>query len=87
METANSAKIELKAYSFAALTEQLRNPRIVRVGIFQNSLPVPTWSPIKETRDALYEMAKEVVAIAATAKVNVFCFQEAWGNFIMDSRK
>lgn len=83
MDAAKSAKIELKAYAFQSIPEQLRSPRIVRVGIFQNSIPVATWTPVKEARDAFHQMAKEVLAIAATANVNVFCFQEAWGKFFI----
>lgn len=79
VDKAKDVKIELKAYSFPSKPEQVRNSRIVRVGIFQNSIPVPTWTNVKKARDAFYEMAKEVLAIAAMGKVNIFCFQEAWG--------
>lgn len=79
LDAAKTAKIDLKAYAFPSKAEQLRSPRITRVGIFQNSIPLPTWTPIKDMRNAFYEIAKEVVGIAAEAKVNVFCFQEAWG--------
>lgn len=81
VDTAKTAKIELKSYTFPSQTEQLRKPRIVRVGIFQNSIPVATWTPLQDARNAFYNMAKEAIAIAANAKVNIFCFQEAWGEF------
>lgn len=73
--------IELACYELACPNEQLRKPRLVRVGLFQHKIPLPTWSPIKEMRDALFKLASEVVELASEEGVNVFCFQEAWSKY------
>lgn len=70
--------IEIKAYRFNCAKEQTRTPRVIRVGLFQNKLPLPTWTPIQEQRQALYNLAEKTIDMAATAKINVICFQEAW---------
>lgn len=59
----------------------MRKPRIVKVGIFQHKIPLPTWSPIKEMRDAMFQMAAEALEVASNGGVNVFCFQEAWSEY------
>ncbi|KAK3919016.1 Beta-ureidopropionase, partial [Frankliniella fusca] len=69
---------EIKGYAFAAAQEQLRSPRIVRVGLIQNKIVVPTDRPIKEQRDALHQRISTIVKAAAEAQVNIICFQEAW---------
>ncbi|XP_023015203.2 beta-ureidopropionase [Leptinotarsa decemlineata] len=69
---------ELLSCGFNSEKEQLRIPRRIRVGLFQHSTPLPTWSPIKEMRDAIFKMAEQVLEVAYKEGVNVFCFQEAW---------
>lgn len=66
---------------FNCKEEQLRVPRKVRVGLFQHQHPVPTSTSIKETRDAIFKLAKEAIEVAFKGGVNVFCFQEAWSKF------
>lgn len=39
---------ELQGYGFEAAVEQLRTPHIVRVGLIQNKIPLPTDSPVAE---------------------------------------
>jgi beta-ureidopropionase len=70
--------LELVSCRFDSAPEQLRPPKIVRVGILQHKLPLPPGVPIKEQRDALYKLAKGAIETAAIGGVNVFCFQEAW---------
>ncbi|CAH1118660.1 unnamed protein product [Phaedon cochleariae] len=70
--------IELVSCGFDSKEEELRSPRIVRVGLFQHKIPIPTWSPMKEMREAMYQMARDVLEVAYRGGVNVFCFQEAW---------
>lgn len=64
--------------------EQLRPPKIVRIGIFQHKLPLPPNSPIKEVRDGLFKLAEKAIETAALGGVNVFCFQEAWSIFFFN---
>lgn len=69
---------ELKLCGFTSKQEQLRLPKIIRVGLFQNQIPLPTWTPISKMRDAVFKMAREAIHVAALSLVNIFCFQEAW---------
>lgn len=41
---------DLQAYRFEAAAEQLRAPRVVRVGLVQNACPAPTTAPFAEQR-------------------------------------
>lgn len=77
-ELLKSLDLQLAQYGFSCAKEQLRKPRNVTVGIFQHKTPLPTWSPIKEMREAMFKMAAEVLEVASVAGVNIFCFQEAW---------
>ncbi|XP_057669687.1 beta-ureidopropionase [Diorhabda carinulata] len=70
--------LEIAAHTFNCKEEQLRVPRKTIVGLFQNKTPLPTWTPIKQMRDAMLKMAGETLEIAFKGGVNVFCFQEAW---------
>ncbi|KAK5638220.1 hypothetical protein RI129_012515 [Pyrocoelia pectoralis] len=77
-DEAERSNLEVSLYGFTAKEEQTRLPRIIRIGAFQNKLPLPTTVPIIEQRSALFEIAKKAIGIASKAHVNVFCFQEAW---------
>lgn len=74
----NNETFQLKAYSIPCPEEQLRAPRLIRIGLFQHGIPLPTTSKIQTMKDALFKLAKEAVEAAAKMNVNVFCFQEAW---------
>nr|CAI5862781.1 unnamed protein product [Callosobruchus analis] len=78
--------VQLLARRFSCQEEELRSPRIVRVGLFQHKIPLPTWSAIKEMREAVYRMASEALEVAGLSGVNVFCFQEAWSEYFFYSR-
>ncbi|XP_048370217.1 beta-ureidopropionase isoform X2 [Sphaerodactylus townsendi] len=69
---------ELLGYGFEAEPEQLRQPRVVRVGLIQNKIPLPTDALVAEQVAALHKRIEEIVEVAAMCKVNVVCFQEAW---------
>ena len=45
---ANEGRFEVKAFQFGALPEQLRKPRIVRIGLVQHGMVKPTTAPIHE---------------------------------------
>ena len=45
---------EIKGYSIGAHKEQLRPPRIVRVGAVQNSIKAPTTAPVAEQVQAIH---------------------------------
>lgn len=42
LSAAQEREFELQGYGFEAAPEQLRRPRIVRVGLVQNKIPLPT---------------------------------------------
>lgn len=42
LSAAQEKGFELQGYGFGAALEQLRRPRIVRVGLIQNEIPLPT---------------------------------------------
>lgn len=80
-ELSKKYKFDIATYKIDCPEEQLRKPRIVKIGIFQHKIPLPTWSPIKEMRDAMFQMAAEALEVASKDVVNVFCFQEAWSKY------
>ncbi|NXA78251.1 BUP1 ureidopropionase, partial [Thryothorus ludovicianus] len=69
---------ELQGYGFEAAPEQLRRPRIVRVGLIQNKIPLPTDTAVAVQVAALHRRIEEMVGVAAMCGVNIVCFQEAW---------
>ncbi|KAJ8668317.1 hypothetical protein QAD02_009980 [Eretmocerus hayati] len=58
--------------------EQLRPPRIVRVGLIQNSIVLPTDAPVSEQRTAIHNKIVGYIEHAAKCGVNIVCMQEAW---------
>ncbi|XP_054248913.1 beta-ureidopropionase [Indicator indicator] len=69
---------ELQGYGFDAAPEQLRRPRVVRVGLIQNRIPLPTDTAVAVQVAALHKRIEEIVEVAALCGVNIVCFQEAW---------
>lgn len=75
--------LELKGYAIEALPEDTRPPRIVRVGLIQNSIVLPTTDPITAQRDALLDKIGKIIGIAHRCGVNIVCMQEAWSEFAL----
>jgi hypothetical protein len=48
LKAASERNFELKGYAFGAAKEQQRCPQIVRVGLVQNRIPLPTSAPVAE---------------------------------------
>lgn len=69
-----------QAYKFVAAAEQLRAPRIVRVGVIQNATVLPTDAPYAEQRDAIMRRVGTMIDAAAAAGVNILCLQVKGGN-------
>ncbi|CAH9116555.1 unnamed protein product [Cuscuta epithymum] len=69
---------DLQAYAFGADKESLREPRIVRVGLIQNTIALPTTSPFLEQKRAIFQKLTPIIEAAGTAGVNIICLQEAW---------
>lgn len=69
---------ELRAFTIGAAPEQLRPPRLVRVGLMQNRIVEPTTAPVAQQVSALHKRLASMVEAAALCGVNIVCFQEAW---------
>jgi hypothetical protein len=59
--------------------------RIVRVGVIQHQIVLPTTAPLVEQRNAIYDKVGKIISLAAEANVNVLCLQEAWRKVVIDS--
>jgi beta-ureidopropionase len=68
----------MKSYGFEAIKEDLRKPRIVRIGAIQHSLVEPTSAPVGVQRDRIFEKVGKMIDAAAADKVNILCLQELW---------
>ncbi|XP_014230616.1 beta-ureidopropionase-like [Trichogramma pretiosum] len=70
---------ELKGYKLPrAKPEEMRAPRIVRVGIIQHGLVLPISDPIKAQRDEIHKKLVRYIEHAAASGVNIVCMQELW---------
>ncbi|MCL7028091.1 hypothetical protein MKW94_011836 [Papaver nudicaule] len=69
---------DLKAFSFHADKELMREPRIVRVGLIQNSIALPTTIPFLDQKRAIFQKLKPIIEAAGASGVNILCLQEAW---------
>ncbi|KAH7834093.1 hypothetical protein Vadar_012685 [Vaccinium darrowii] len=68
----------LQAFCFHADKELLRPPRIVRVGLIQNSIALPTTAPFLDQRRAIFQKVKPIIDAAGASGVNILCLQELW---------
>lgn len=78
IEFAASNNFEIAAYDFPAPKEEIRKPKIVRVGIIQNSIATATNKPITEQRQGIFDKISKLIHAAAEEDVNIVCLQEAW---------
>ncbi|PKI47206.1 hypothetical protein CRG98_032428, partial [Punica granatum] len=69
---------DLQAFHFSADKELLREPRIVRVGLIQNSISLPTTAPFLDQKRAIYKKLEPMLDAAGASGVNILCLQEAW---------
>lgn len=69
---------DVKFYQFEAAIEELRKPRVVKIGAIQNSIVLPTTDSIQKQRDAIFEKIGKLIDAAGANDVNVLCLQEAW---------
>lgn len=60
------------------IQEEIREIRLVRVGLLQHSIVMPTSSSVKIQRDAIYQKIESYINYAAVAGVQILCLQEAW---------
>ncbi|KAL5857452.1 hypothetical protein ACOSQ3_004910 [Xanthoceras sorbifolium] len=69
---------DLQAFHFCADKELLREPRVVRVGLIQNSIALPTTAHFSEQKRAIFQKLKPIIDAAGASGVNILCLQEAW---------
>jgi len=77
-ELATAHNFEVKGYKVPCPREQLREPRIVRVGVIQHSIVKPTTDPVLDQYLAIQEKIAVMIKAAAEMGTNVLCLQEAW---------
>ncbi|CAH2108395.1 unnamed protein product [Euphydryas editha] len=75
---AKDNNFDIAAYAFPAKKESTRPPRIVKVGIIQHSIVVPTDRPINEQKNAILTKVKKIIDVAGQEGVNILCLQEFW---------
>ena len=64
-----------QAFRFHADKESVREPRIVRVGLIQNSIALPTTAPFLDQKRAILEKVKPIIDAAGASGVNILCLQ------------
>lgn len=75
---ADHHSFEIQSYKFTAGPEQLREPRIVKIGLIQNSVVLPTTDPILDQYLAIQDKIEKIIDAAGAMGVNVLCLQETW---------
>lgn len=71
---------DIAGYKIPALKEELRHPRIVRIGALQNSIKAPTDAPVATQIQAMLDWAREATHAAHLSGVNVLGLQECWNS-------
>ncbi len=75
---AKSHDFDVEAHRFSAAREQRRAPRIVRIGVIQNQIVLPTDAPVEDQFQALCDRTGKMIRAAGEMGVNVLGLQEAW---------
>lgn len=78
IQLADSNDFDIAGYVFNAKQEHLRKPRVVRIGIIQNSIHCPTDRPVLEQIEAMHKRITDILKAASLAGVNIVCLQETW---------
>lgn len=69
---------EIQSSKFTAGHEQLTPPRIVKIGLVQNSIVSPTTDSILSQYLAIQNKIEKIIDAAGAMGVNVLCLQETW---------
>ena len=75
-EYAKSKNFQIVRAAAGASREQTRPPRLVRIGLIQNRIVLPTTAPVAEQWAAIRDRCIEMVEAAAMLGVNIVCMQE-----------
>ena len=76
--TAGESTAKVAGYAFERAKEQLRAPRIVRIGAIQHKIALPPNEPVKDQIAAAHKKIGDLIDCAGACGVNVLCLQEAW---------
>ncbi|KAL6218348.1 hypothetical protein ACLB2K_011562 [Fragaria x ananassa] len=76
---------DLQAFCFHADKELLREPRIVRVGLIQNSIAVPTTAHFMDQKREIFGKLKPIIDAAGVSGVNILCLQHIHVNVIQEA--
>ena len=68
---AKKLDFDLVGYKIGAAPEELRHPRIVRIGAIQNAIKAPTTAPVAIQLQAIHDWAREIIHAAHLSGVNV----------------
>ena len=71
-----------QAFCFRADKELLRAPRVVRVGLIQNSISLPTTAPFLDQKRAIFQKLKPIIEAAGSSGVNILCLQVSYGMWL-----
>lgn len=77
-QLASEHDFDVAAYRFNAAPEQMRPPRVVRVGVIQTQIVEPTDAPVLDQFKALCERTEKLIHAAGAMGCNVLGLQEAW---------
>ncbi|KAM3961689.1 uncharacterized protein ACR2FA_004249 [Aphomia sociella] len=69
---------QVLAYTFPANKEEVRSPRILKFGLVQHSIVLPTHNDLKEQREAIFKKVGKIIEVAASEGVQILCLQEVW---------
>ncbi|XP_052742453.1 beta-ureidopropionase-like [Bicyclus anynana] len=78
IEVSARNNFDVAGYSFSAAKEEVRKPNILRLGLIQHSIALPTDSPICEQRQAIFDKIEKIIDVASSENVRIICLQEAW---------
>ncbi|KAJ8983188.1 hypothetical protein NQ317_005831, partial [Molorchus minor] len=71
-------KIEVISCGVHSKDEESRNQRLIRIGLFQQKVPLALTNPCHKVKLAMYSLATDGVKVAARGGVKIFCLQQAW---------
>ncbi|KAH9280680.1 Beta-ureidopropionase [Echinococcus granulosus] len=75
---AGESTAKVAGYAFERSKEQLRAPRVVRIGAIQHKIALSPSAPLKDQISAAHKKIGDIIDAAGACGVNVLCLQEAW---------
>lgn len=75
---AEANDFDVGAYKTVSPADSTRERRVVRIGVIQNSIVLPTTAPLVDQYKAIEAKVEKLIEAAAGLGANVICLQEAW---------